>query len=302
MARWWDDYPRFPKPQPRRPAKDGIKARSRRGEIGESWWSKRFIAALQALTDPRRLGRGRSYARTGQVMDLRIKAGLVIARVQGSRRNPYDVRIAVKPLSEAQWARAEEAMAGQAIFLAALLAGEMPRDIEDAFTAAGLSLFPARPRDLETDCSCPDWANPCKHVAATLYILAEAFDEDPFLIFAWRGRAKDELIERLRERRAGPAGAGDPGAAARDAGAGPAAAAGEEAPPLAASLADFWRAGAGLAELRLSPRAAEVPDALLRQLGPAPVEVRGTPLDALLAPAYRTMAAAAERRAFPDET
>ncbi len=210
MASYWH---RFPQRRPRRQATDGIKAKSRRGRIGESWWSERFIAALEALTDAARLGRGRSYARTGQVMDLDVAPGLVTARVQGSRRTPYRVRIAVRPLTEPQWRRVEEAMAGQAIFLAALLAGEMPRDIEDAFAAAGLSLFPTDARDLDSECSCPDWANPCKHIAATAYILGEAFDEDPFLMFTLRGRDRETLLEHLRERRAAAVQPGDAGEA-----------------------------------------------------------------------------------------
>lgn len=289
--RWWNE---FPKPKPRRPAPDGIKARSRRGDIGATWWSRRFLEALEAITDPNRLRRGRSYARTGQVMDLRVDAGRVSARVQGSRARPYDVTIRVPPLAPADWKRVEDAMAAQAVFMARLLAGEMPADIEQAFTAAGVSLFPARPRELDTACSCPDAANPCKHVAATLYILAEAFDDDPFLIFAWRGRPRAELIERLRARRldAAPAGAA------------PAGAAGDDTPatvptaPLPLASAEFWAAGLALADLHLAPFAPDHPDAILLQLGPPPLPTRGRPLADALAAAYRTIAAAAEKRAF----
>src|SRR5688500_2974535 len=123
MSDWWNF-----EHGPRRAAKDGIKAKSQRGDIGESWWSKRFITALQALTDPGRLSRGRSYARSGQVMDLRVSPGTVTARVQGSRPTPYAVKVALKPFPERDWERVEAELAEQAIFLAALLAGEMPRD------------------------------------------------------------------------------------------------------------------------------------------------------------------------------
>lgn len=294
MSDWWQ----FEAPRPRRPAKDGIRARSRRGAIGESWWSQRFLAALESLTDTGRLGRGRSYARTGQVMDLRVEPGRVTARVQGSRPTPYDVRVNVRPLGDEQWTRVEEAMAAQAVFMAALLAGEMPTDIETAFTAAGLSLFPASSQDLETGCSCPDWANPCKHVAATFYILAEAFDEDPFLIFAWRGRAKDQLVERLRARRTR---ATPPDAPADGGAADPERGEETEVAPLPASPADFWRAGEALDGVRFHPRAAEVPDALLRRLGPPPVDAGNAPLDEALAAAYRELTRAAARRAYQDE-
>jgi uncharacterized Zn finger protein len=288
MADWW--YP--PKPKPRRVAKDGIKARSRRGEIGESWWSQRFVAVLEALCDRNRLRRGRSYARAGQVMGLTVQPGAVTARVQGSRRTPYAVRIGVRPLSAAEWARVETTMAERAVFLAALLAGEMPRNIEEAFASAELSLFPASARELTSECSCPDWANPCKHVAATYYILAEAFDDDPFLIFAWRGRPRNELLERLREVR----GTHSDGAGTRaQAEAEPDSEPDAEAEPLDRQLAGFWAAGPELAGMRFAPRAVEVPDAVLRELGSPPV-----PESVLrrLAAAYSVMADAAGRRAL----
>ena len=291
MDEWW----MYAESGPRLPAKDGIRARSQRGEIGESWWSKRFLAALEELTDPNRLRRGRSYARSGQVMDLRLEPGRVSARVQGSQRRPYAVRIQVPTLTDAQWSRVEDAMAGQALFLAELLSGEMPRDIEEAFTATGLSLFPTSVEELETDCSCPDWASPCKHVAATFYILAEAFDTDPFLIFAWRGRTKEELIARLRTRRAQVTGP-SPRNATVDAKA-PIDMPGGEGVPLPSAATDFWRMGTALDELSFAPYTPDAPDALLRQLGPTPVEIHGRPLDEILADAYCDLTAAAARRA-----
>ncbi|CAA9368455.1 MAG: hypothetical protein AVDCRST_MAG68-5207, partial [uncultured Gemmatimonadetes bacterium] len=179
--------------------------------FGGSWWSRRFIAAMHEVADAARLSRGRGYARGGQVRELRVEPGVVTARVRGSVPAPYAVRIRITPFTDEEWARAEEALAGQALFLAALLAGEMPRDVEDAFTSVGLSLFPTSPDDLAASCTCPDEANPCKHVAATFYILADAFDADPFLVLAWRGRTRERLLERLRElRAAGPAPAAPP--------------------------------------------------------------------------------------------
>jgi uncharacterized Zn finger protein len=283
MAEWWE----WSYSGPRRPAKDGIRARSRRGDIGESWWSKRFIAVLESLTDPGRLGRGRSYARSGQVMELRIAPGEVTAAVQGSRPLPYEVSIRVPRFAEAEWERAEEAMGAQALFLATLLAGEMPRDIEDAFTAAGLSLFPTTPGELETSCTCPDWANPCKHSAAVLYILAEAFDQDPFLILTWRGRAKEQLLADLRARRA-------PTASDTAGGGEETASPGMELAPLPADPADFWSTGAELEGLRFLPRAPERPDALLAQLGVPPVEMGGLALATALRAIHREVARGAE--------
>ena len=196
----FDYYPHYERPRPL-PAPGGIQARSRRGAIGETWWSQRFIELLESFGVGSRLKRGRTYARAGQVVELEVEPGLVLAKVQGSRYPPYRVRIRGKVLSEHQWRRVEKAMAAQALPLAKLLAGEMPHDIEELFASCKLTLFPRSKRELTASCSCPDWANPCKHVAAVYYLLAERFDEDPFLIFAWRGREQDELVERLRARR-----------------------------------------------------------------------------------------------------
>jgi uncharacterized Zn finger protein len=286
----------YPPPSRPRPVEGGLKARSRRGAIGETWWSRRFIDLLESFRLGGRLDRGRRYARAGQVLDLQVAAGLVSAWVQGSRVRPYRVRLETPVLAAPDWERVEQAMAGRAAFAARLLAGEMPHDIEEAFAAAGVSLFPASPRNLASSCSCPDWSNPCKHVAAVYYLLAEAFDDDPFLIFARRGRTRNELLGRLRALRGSDT---SPAEAPGTSGAGglvPPL----EAPPLAESLDRFWSAG-DLDALRIRPRAAEVPDALLRQLDPPAVDVAGRDLAELLTPAYRILTIAAERRALAED-
>jgi uncharacterized Zn finger protein len=177
--------------------KGGIKAQTKRGGFGESWWAKRWIAVLESFDIGSRLGRGRSYARKGQVLSIDIAAGVVRAKVQGSSPKPYQVTIKVKPLPDSDWKKLAAALASQAIFAAKLLAGEMPQEIEKAFAAIGLSLFPEKLRDLETDCSCPDWSNPCKHVAAVYYLLGEEFDRDPFLIFRLRGMSREAFLGSL---------------------------------------------------------------------------------------------------------
>src|SRR5215472_13128649 len=272
-----------------RPAMGGIRARSRRGDIGETWWSRRFISILESFGFGSRLDRGRHYARRGQVLDLEVHRGVVQARVQGSRARPYRVRLGVETLEEEDWERAERAMAARAVFAARLLAGEMPRDIEETFAACRLSLFPTSARQLSSSCTCPDWASPCKHVAAVFYLLAEAFDRDPFLVFAWRGRTREELLEHLSALRRPPreeepeAGDGD---------------AAEVGAPLEDSLDRFWESGPELDQVRVRPWAAEAPDAAIRRLGPIGVSVRGADLADLLAAACRTLAAAAQRRAL----
>ena len=186
----------FPRSVPRK-AKGGIKAQSKRGSFGESWWAKRWIAVLESFQIGARLGRGRSYARCGQVLDIEVNKGRVTAKVQGSRPKPYSVAIEIKTLSSAEWKKLAETLSTQALFAAKLLAGEMPEDIEKAFTDTGLSLFPEALKDLDTECSCPDWSNPCKHIAAVYYLLGEEFDRDPFLLFKLRGMTRQELVGLL---------------------------------------------------------------------------------------------------------
>lgn len=194
--RWYHDYVYFPPSQPRA-AKGGIKSQSKRGGFGVSWWAKRWIAVLEGFDIGARLGRGRSYARRGQVLSIAIDKGLVKALVQGSRPKPYGVTIRVKTLSGVSCKKLARALSHQAIFAAKLLAGEMPQDIEVAFKDAGLSLFPEKLKELDTDCSCPDWSNPCKHIAAVYYLLGEEFDRDPFLILKLRGMNREEIIGLL---------------------------------------------------------------------------------------------------------
>lgn len=180
---------------------DGLKARSARGAIARTWWSKRFIEVLEGFGLGSRLQRGRNYARRGQVISLEVSTGQVHAEVQGSRAKPYRVRIGITAFGKSEWAHIEQALAENAWYTAALLSGEMPTDIEDVFAGVGLSLFPASAADLSLDCSCPDGAVPCKHLAAVFYLLAESFDEDPFAIVAWRGREREELLANLQAMR-----------------------------------------------------------------------------------------------------
>ena len=261
----WDWYP---KSKPRRPA-DGIKARTTRGQsFGQTWWAGKWIAALEQLVDPGRLTRGRSYARSGQVLNLDVGAGRVDSRVQGSQPRPYTVRVEIKPLTAKDWDKVTAALASQALFAAKLLAGEMPPNIEEAFAAAGVSLFPATRGDLKTGCSCPDPSNPCKHIAAVYYLLGERFDDDPFLLFQLRGRGQDEVISALRaQRTAGAERAPTKHAAGRPA---PTKAPVETATPLAESLEHFWEAGDELEGLRFRIVAPEVEAAPARQLGEPP--------------------------------
>ncbi len=195
---WSGAFPPAAKP---RAVDGGVVARSARGAIGEHWWSRRFIEVLESFALGSRLTRGKNYARRGQVVSLQVTPGVVKASVQGSRTSPYKVTITLPAFSELVWAKVEVTLAEQAIHSAMLLAGEMTPDLEEVFLAAGAPLFPQRAKDLTLSCSCPDWEVPCKHLAATFYLLAESFDDDPFAILLWRGRSREALMTRLRELR-----------------------------------------------------------------------------------------------------
>jgi len=279
----YDYYFKATKPKE---TKDGIKAHSQRGAFAKNWWAQRWIAALERLVDSGRLSRGRSYARKGQVLSIEESKDGIAAKVQGSQRTPYKIRIRIAPLSDSQWEQVIDALAEQAIFSAQLLAGEMPQEIESAFEAAKVSLFPSRRDDLKTDCSCPDYSNPCKHIAATHYILGERFDEDPFLIFRLRGRSQEQVLAALRQRRAG---ASEP--------------AGEEMEepeaitPLEEQMAHFWEFAASLEGFSVSIRTPAIETPLLKRLGEASF-IPAPELESQLQGAYRAISKKALETAY----
>lgn len=264
----------YPPSKPRT-VENGLKARRTRGAIGESWWSRRFLEVLESFAMGNRLTRGRTYARKGQVISLEVTPGEARATVQGSRAKPYRVTIGLAVFAEIVWARAEIALSEQALPSAKLLAGEMPPELEDLFAEAGAPLFPRSVNELDQRCSCPDREVPCKHLAATFFLLAEAFDDDPFLILRWRGRDRDALLGRLRELRADTP-AEEPDEAA-PAAAGSALVLADLARPVC-QPEHFWLPPA---PLPARPATMDVdPDLLLRQL-PAPGKILGG--DALVA-------------------
>lgn len=281
--------------RPRKVA-NGLKTKSDRGAIGETWWSKRWVAVLESFGMGTRLTRGRSYARQGQVVSIDVEPGIIKAKVQGSRPKPYDVKIKLAPLSGKDWDNVTGAMAAQAIFAAKLLAGEMPTNIEEAFATAKVSLFPTSKEELITKCSCPDWANPCKHIAAVYYILAERFDEDPFLIFKLRGRSKEEIIQTLRSKRAETLPVGTLVANPAE----PTAKA-EDAPLLAENPATFWLAGEALATFTVRPVVPAVEKALLKRLGAAPFNIGSQNIASLLGKAYDVVDVTARRKMMEEE-
>jgi hypothetical protein len=255
----WDDFP------PSKPiaVDDGIATRRQRGDMATTWWSNRLVALLDSYGLGGRMQRGRRYARQGQLASFHVEPGVVHADVQGSRPTPYSVTVAFTPLTDAQWDDVQRAIESTLRFAARLLAGEVPAELEEVFAAAGVALLPARWRDLRASCSCPDHENPCKHIAAVLYVLADRLDDDPWLLLSWRGRSRGDLLAHL--------GAATP----------------------TVEIAPWWPLVPGGArpvdDGRADPWTDADPDAVLARLGPSAITVRGAPVDDLLRAAYRAL-------------
>ncbi|MDB9444948.1 SWIM zinc finger family protein [Anabaena sp. CS-542/02] len=170
-------------------------------QASREWWSQKWLELLDSYRFKKRLERARNYSRQGNVLNIEFKGAKVLARVQGSETQPYRVSLSIDHFTEEEWGYVIENMSQRAIFAAKLLAGEMPQNIEEVFTANGLSLFPFTLSDVHSKCSCPDKANPCKHIGAVYYQLGDRFSEDPFVLFQLRGRTKEQIISDLRQLR-----------------------------------------------------------------------------------------------------
>lgn len=167
----------------------------------EAWWVLQWVDLLNSYRFKKRLERGRRYAREGHILKLDFKESKVFASVQGTAADPYKLSIWIDSFADEDWAFVIDTLSQKAIYSAQLLAGEMPTDIEKVFTSNGLSLFPFTLADVHSKCNCPDPKNPCKHIAAVYYQLADFFREEPFVLFQLRGRTKEQIIEAIREKR-----------------------------------------------------------------------------------------------------
>lgn len=174
-------------------------------QFSKTWWGKRFIEALEGFSDSARLGRGRSYARNGKIKEYFISNNQIIAQVRGSI-NPYfgvykeplyNINIEITPISSADWSKVIAYIGSKASLISKLLMNEVPDNIETAFAQLNLHLLPHSRQDFQTDCSCPDWSNPCKHIAGVYYLVASELDRDPFLLFELRGISRSQLQEEL---------------------------------------------------------------------------------------------------------
>jgi uncharacterized Zn finger protein len=170
-------------------------------KISREWWSQRWLDLLDSYRFKKRLERARNYSRQGNVLSIEFHKSKVLAQVKGSEVEPYQVSLSLDIFSDEEWNYVIETMSHKSLFAAKLLAGEMPQNIEDVFTSNGLSLFPFTLNDIHSQCSCPDPAVPCKHIAAIYYQLSDRLSEDPFVLFELRGRSRERIIQDLRKLR-----------------------------------------------------------------------------------------------------
>ena len=178
-----------------------------------TWWGQRFIAALERFTDTARLARGRGYANESRIKSWKLDQGGITAKMRGNvnpyygvyKEPTYDTRIALKAIPKDDWAILIRHLGSRAAFVSRLLLNEVPDNIEKPFEVMDLHFLPHDARDMQTRCSCPDYANPCKHVAGLCYFLSARLDQDPFLLFELRGMPRDELFKQLRNTPLGKA-------------------------------------------------------------------------------------------------
>ena len=174
-------------------------------KFSRTWWGDKFIQALEDFTDESRLKRGRSYARNGKVKSFSIQENCISAKVRGSinpyfgvyKEPTYKINIEIKPIAKTKWKQAIDKLSSKASIVSRLLLNEVPENIEDTFSELGLNLLPHSQEDFKTNCSCPDYANPCKHIAGVYYLVASQLDQNPFLLFELRGLSKTELQDKL---------------------------------------------------------------------------------------------------------
>ncbi|WP_436519736.1 hypothetical protein [Actinoplanes sp. HUAS TT8] len=267
-----------------------------------------FLGMFESLRMGPTFARGRRDERAGHVRSLTVSSSLAVAMVRGPD-DPvaFRSRIAVRAFGAAEWARVESALVAEARFVAGLLDGRMPAGIEAVFGESGLTLLPLSLDEVAMDCTCERWPVPCIHLAATIYALARAFESDPFEVFTWRGRHRDELLMRLRRLReeaavnasGGPAEASSSGSGglsgassntARLADDAKTAGREENAEPPLIDPDDpeaFWGRSLDLGESPDQGRSGGRSDALLDQLDPPRLGHHGRPLNEVLRPAYQ---------------
>jgi len=181
----WDYY-NFPRAAPRPKAMPG----KERKKFGVTWWGKKWVDILSKYEDDQRMSRGRAYARANKIKKFKVKEGAITATVEGSSGN-YQVIVKFKKYNNKEWANILQKLNKTPIILGSLLNNEMHENMDECL---GCSLVP---NSFNSECNCLDYANPCKHIAAVFYALADEIDFDPLLLFKIRGMGKEEILSKL---------------------------------------------------------------------------------------------------------
>ena len=174
--------------EPRSPSKS---------KFGRTWWGKLWLNSFIGIDFQNRIPRGRLYANPNRVRSLEIKGTTVTAPVQGRRKHPYRVKVSLRPFSKSERSQILKAVSSNPFVLGELLNGQLPADIHQLANERGINLLPQDWNSLNGTCSCPDWAVPCKHLAAIIYLLAHEIDKNPFLIFRLHGM---DLLAEVKKR------------------------------------------------------------------------------------------------------
>lgn len=152
-------------------------------QYGTTWWGQQWLNALSGIDYSNRLPRGRTYANKGAAYDIEISGNKITAKVKGSRPRPYKVNISMPVFTGKERLELLGLITDNPLILSQLLNRELPSTLHDACSKKGIRIFPRSWNDLNGGCSCPDWAVPCKHMAAVLYLVANEIDKNPFLVF-----------------------------------------------------------------------------------------------------------------------
>lgn len=166
-------------------------------KYGNTWWGQQWLNALENIDYSNRLPRGRSYANKGAVREIDIDKNTVYAKVKGSQPKPYQQEISVNLFSKEEKEKVIEIITENPFILSALLNKELPQELLEELNQEGIQLFPKNWEDMRAECSCPDWAVPCKHIASVIYVIANEIDKNPFLVFLLHDLDILEEIQKL---------------------------------------------------------------------------------------------------------
>ena len=166
-------------------------------QFGKTWWGSEWLRSLTHIDYDNRIPRGATYARKGNVIDIKLKENIITAKVSGSRITPYKVNIIIPPFFPEQIDALMNELIKYPGIISRLMNREMAPEIMSIARSCGLKIFPEKWTDLKMQCNCPDWAVPCKHLAAVIYMFSREIDNNPFIVFSMHNV---DIMEELKKR------------------------------------------------------------------------------------------------------